>query len=110
VLTSVRALLENKMEEAIVATRAFADGLVDPEASYYAAWQFAFLREKDDAVRMLNQAVERGFFSWPTLVNDSWLEWLRGDARFTRILASSKRKHEAARAAFEKCGGTRLLR
>jgi DNA-binding winged helix-turn-helix (wHTH) protein/tetratricopeptide (TPR) repeat protein len=110
VLSSVRALLENQMEEAIVATRTFADGLVDPEASYYAARQFAFLREKDDAVRMLNQAVERGFFSWPTLVNDAWLHSLRGDARFTRILASAERKHEAARAAFEKCGGTQLLR
>jgi tetratricopeptide (TPR) repeat protein len=109
VLTSVRALLESNTDEAVNATRAFAERLVDPEASYYAARQFAFLGEKEDGLRLLCQAVERGFFSWPTLVSDSWLDPLRRHPDFTRILKAAKRKHEIARAAFDRCGGNLLL-
>jgi eukaryotic-like serine/threonine-protein kinase len=109
VLTSVRALLENNTEEAVTATRSFAERLVDPEASYYAARQFAFLGEKANALRLLDQAVERGFFCYPTLLTDSWLDPLRSDPDFNHILTSARRKYESARAAFERCGGNLLL-
>jgi DNA-binding winged helix-turn-helix (wHTH) protein/tetratricopeptide (TPR) repeat protein len=109
VLTSVRALLKGKKEEALTATRAFAERLMDPEASYYAARQFAFLGEKREALRLLHDAVERGFFSYPTLVRDSWLDALRGQPSFAQTLACAKEKHERACAAFERCGGNLLL-
>ena len=109
VLTSVRALLEGNREEALTATRAFAERLMDPEASYYAARQFAFLGEEREALRLLHDAVERGFFSYPTLVSDSWLDALRGDPSFALTLTCAKEKHERASAAFERCGGNLLL-
>jgi tetratricopeptide (TPR) repeat protein len=109
VLTSVRALLEGDRGEAIGATRAFAERLVDPEASYYAARQCAFLGEKSDALRLLRKAVERGFFSWPTLMGDAWLDPLRDDPEFASILSSAKEKHQRARAAFDRSGGPTLL-
>ena len=109
VLTSVRALLEGNKDEALTATRAFAERLVDPEASYYAARQFAFMGEKREALRLLHGAVERGFFSYPTLVSDSWLDVLRSDPSFALTLTCAKEKHERARAAFDRCGGTALL-
>jgi DNA-binding winged helix-turn-helix (wHTH) protein/tetratricopeptide (TPR) repeat protein len=109
VLTSVRALLENSREEAVAATHEFAERLVDPEASYYAARQFAFLGQRADALRLLRQAVERGFFSWPTLVSDSWLDSLRRGAEFSSILTCARQKHESAHAAFHRCGGNLLL-
>jgi DNA-binding winged helix-turn-helix (wHTH) protein/tetratricopeptide (TPR) repeat protein len=109
VLTSVRALLESNTEEAVTATRAFAERLVDPEASYYAARQFAYLGEKRDALRLLNEAVERGFFSYPTLLSDPWLDPLRSDPDFALILTSAKQKHERASAAFDACGGNLLV-
>jgi DNA-binding winged helix-turn-helix (wHTH) protein/tetratricopeptide (TPR) repeat protein len=108
VLTSVRALLENNTQEAIAATHAFAEGLVDPEASYYAARQFAYLGEKNGALRLLRKAVEGGFFSWPTLRGDPWLHPLRSEQEFDRILGTAKERHEAARAAFDMRGGNLL--
>jgi hypothetical protein len=82
---------------------------VDPEASYYAARQLAFLGEKADALHLLQQAVERGFFSYPTLLSDSWLDPLRSDPNFTAILTSANQKHEYACAAFERSGGSLVL-
>jgi DNA-binding winged helix-turn-helix (wHTH) protein/tetratricopeptide (TPR) repeat protein len=105
VLTSVRALFESKRDEALAATRIFADRLADPEASYYAARHFAVLGEKADALRLLRDAVERGFFSWPTLVNDSWLDPLRSDPGFCSVMAIAKERHQRARAAFDRSSG-----
>lgn len=109
VLTSVRALLEVDTDNAVIATRTFAEQLVDPEASYYAARQLAFLGEKADALRLLQQAVERGFFSYPTLLSDSWLDSLRSDPQFAVILTYANQKHEHACAAFERSGGNLVL-
>ena len=109
VLTSVRSLLEGDRDNAVMATRTFAERLVDPEASYYAARQLAFLGEKADALHLLQQAVERGFFSYPTLLRDSWLDPLRSDPNFTAILTSANQKHEQACAAFERSGGSLVL-
>jgi tetratricopeptide (TPR) repeat protein len=109
VLTSVRALLENSKDEALTATRAFAERLVDPEASYYAARQFAFLGETAESLRLLKQAVDRGFFCWPTLLKDPWLEPLRSIPDYTVILGSAKQKHDIARAVFDQREGKLLL-
>jgi hypothetical protein len=108
VQTSVRALLEGNHQEAVAATRAFAGQLVDPEASYYAARQFAFLGEKRKALRLLDEAVRRGFFSYPTLLADAWLDSVRSDPGFAGILTCAKEKHERACAAFGSFGGNLL--
>jgi DNA-binding winged helix-turn-helix (wHTH) protein/tetratricopeptide (TPR) repeat protein len=109
VLTSVRALFENKRDEAVAATRVFADQLADPEASFYAARNFVVLGEKADGLRLLRNAVERGFFSWPTLMHDSWLDPLRSDPDFRALMATARQRHQSARAAFDRYGGSALF-
>jgi hypothetical protein len=49
-------------------------------------------------LRMLERAVDRGFFAYPRLASDPFLTPLRNDSTFQQVLARAKTRHEAFRA------------
>jgi hypothetical protein len=51
-----------------------------------------------EGLRMLERAVERGFFAYPRLATDPFLESLRDDPTFQQVLAKARARHEAFRA------------
>jgi hypothetical protein len=57
-----------------------------PAASYNAGAMFARLGQSDSAFAWLRRAVQGGFFDTTTLLHDTDVESLRGDARFAAIV------------------------
>jgi hypothetical protein len=80
-----------------------------PESIYYIARTYARLGEGDRAVAELARAVDMGFFSYSTMVRDTWFDSVRGDERFRGVLQRADERCRAARTRFITAGGERLL-
>ena len=107
---SLRALLEGNRAESLAASdELLAATLRDPEGWYYLARQLSYLSEPERAFIALSRSVDLGFFCYPALAGDPWLDSLRGHPEFKRILANARRLHEEALAAFDAEGGPSLL-
>ena len=81
----------------------------DPEAYYLWATYWARLGDPAQAISYLSRAVDGGYFCYPALVEDPWLDPLRTDPVFVTLLASAETRHTEAAATFAKAGGTTLL-
>jgi N-acyl-D-aspartate/D-glutamate deacylase len=81
----------------------------DPEILYYVARQFAYFGDPAAALALLARAVEEGFFCFSTMARDPWLDTLRADPVFTKILSHAEARHREALAAFLQADGDRLL-
>ena len=109
-LTSLRALLEGNREESLAACKELRQGRFrDPEGIYYLARELVFLGEHESALDTLANAINRGFFCYPALVRDPWLDSLRARPEFTALLQQAQQLHREAAAAFLASGGDALL-
>jgi serine/threonine protein kinase/tetratricopeptide (TPR) repeat protein len=98
---AMRAAVEGRVEEGLAALgRSKEAGMVDGEQRYHFANVHCLLGDRDGCVAGLQAAVDGGFFNYPFLLKDSFLEPIRTDHRFQRILARAKEKHEAFQARF----------
>ena len=103
-------LLEGRRTEGLAATHAIlAPGFRDPESFYYVARQLAYFGDPAAALPVLDRAVEEGFFCFSTMARDPWLDTLRADPAFTKILRHAEARHREALAAFLQADGDRLL-
>jgi DNA-binding winged helix-turn-helix (wHTH) protein len=108
-LISLRALLEGHRDESIAALDRAADELTDPEARYYVARSFARLAMHDAALASLRRVVDDGYFCYPALVSDPWLDGVRATTAFEAVLETARGRHVSAREAFHDAGGDALL-
>jgi serine/threonine-protein kinase len=110
-ITATRALLEGKQDESVaVSERLFAAWRSrDPCGRYYAARHFARLGNTERALLMLRQTVESGFYVPSFFEWDPWLDSLRADPEFGRILTLAASRHAEARRAFDAADGRRIL-
>jgi serine/threonine protein kinase len=109
-LTSLRALLEGHREESLQASDELRKATFrDPEGMYYLARQLSYLGQGAEALEMLSRAVEHGFFCYPAMVRDPWLDGLRARPDFTDLLRKSQQLHREASAVFLAAGGDSLL-
>jgi serine/threonine protein kinase/tetratricopeptide (TPR) repeat protein len=109
-LTSMRALLEDKREESLEASAELRKATFrDPEGIFYLARQLAYLGEQEQALETLSKAIERGFFCYPAMVRDPWLDPLRSVPEFAALLRKAHQRHADASSAFIEAGGDRLL-
>src|SRR5262249_22388472 len=108
--SSLRALLEGKREESLSITeQGIAAIQKGGEELFYLVRHLAYLSELERAVFELERTVEQGFFCYPTLLNDPWLDALRTDSRFVPILDRARSRHDAARKMFVEAGGIEIL-
>jgi len=108
--TSSRAALEGDREAAVAAThRVFASSFSDPEGLYFMVRNMARLGETDLAIDGLERVVAGGLHAASTIESDPWLDQLRADDRFVRVLEASRRGHAEARAIYDQAGGAALL-
>jgi eukaryotic-like serine/threonine-protein kinase len=109
-LQSLRTLLEGKREESLQACEEFrAATFRDPEGMYYIARQLSYLGADVHAMELLRRSVEHGFYCYPALVRDPWLDPLRGKAEFSNVLHEAHQLHLEALQAFLAAGGDTLL-
>jgi len=109
-LTSLRALLEGNREESLRAGDELRNATFrDPEGIYYLARQFSFLGEQDSALETLSRAINNGFFCYPAMVRDPWLDSIRARPEFTGLLRQANERQREAVAAFVSGGGDTLL-
>ena len=109
-IMSLRALLEGDRELSLQASdELITDGFQDPEGVYYLARQLAYLNDSGRANRLLSHTVEGGYFCYPQIASDPWLDPIRGDAEFKRILQTAQTLHQQAIDVFRAEGGPPLL-
>jgi hypothetical protein len=109
-LVSLRALLEGNRQESLEASEELMqDTFRDPEGMYYMARQFSYLGQESSALLMLRRAIDNGFFCYPAMVRDPWLDGLRGNNEFTTLLRRCHQRRGEAASAFLGAGGDSLL-
>jgi serine/threonine protein kinase/tetratricopeptide (TPR) repeat protein len=109
-LISLRALLEGKREESLEANAEISKSTFrDPEGIFYFARHLSYLRQEDEALETLSRSIDSGFFCYPAMVRDPWLDPLRSRPEFTAILRKCQQLHREASAAFLSFGGDTLL-
>ena len=85
IIGALRALLEGRRADAIAAIQAIvASGFRDAEGLYYLARQLAHAGAAEEAVAVLERATAAGFFCYPLLASDEWLDPVRRSAGVCR--------------------------
>jgi tetratricopeptide (TPR) repeat protein len=108
--TWVRALAETDRTEALRILEGALSLLTHgPEELFYAARSFAYLSDIERALVILGRAVDEGFFCYPALTRDPWLDSLRGTPEFIRIMRRALEQHTAAFRAYVETGGEHIL-
>ena len=101
VLTGIKASIIGNREEGLAATLKFEEyDIADAEAWYFTAGNYGLLGDKEGCIRCLRKAVDRGFFNYPCMLTNSYLDSARDDPKFQEILEEAKLKHEAFKKRF----------
>jgi len=109
-IVAARTLLEGDRAESVAAViRVVSSGFRDPEGRFYLARHLAHLGSVEPALALLQQVVADGFFCFPVMERDPWLDSLRKKPAFTKLLRSAESQHRRALDAFERLDGTTAL-
>jgi len=93
---AMKAYIEqNKVEGLKMAKEWEQNDPWDSEDLYNLASIYGLFNEKKRCFLILRKAVEGGFFNYPFMLNDSFLDPVRDDPEFREVLAIAKEKHEA---------------
>jgi len=107
---AARTLLEGKTADSIAAVnRILASNFRDPEALFYLSRHLAHLNESGPAIDLLGRVVDGGFFCFPAMDRDPWLDGLRRKPAFTKLLRRAETQHQEAAAVFARHGGHKVL-
>jgi serine/threonine protein kinase/tetratricopeptide (TPR) repeat protein len=109
-LQSARALAQGDRTESIAAIdQILSTSFSDPEGFYYLTRQLAHLGMRDRSIELFGRSVDAGFFCYPAMRDDQWLDSIRTDSTFKEHLSRAESLHLAAVAAFREAGGDTLL-
>jgi eukaryotic-like serine/threonine-protein kinase len=109
-LIALRAAMEADRDGCVEGTQQIlGTGFHDPEGLLFCARSLARVGATDFALSLLDQVVDGGFSCPRALVQDPWLDSLRAEPRFIRVLHRAEAKTADAATAFAQAGGERLL-
>ena len=107
---AARTLLEGDHATSLSAIQRIVDsGFSDPQALFYLTRHLARLQHEEAAIDLFERAVNGGFIAFPAMTRDPWLETLRRNERYLRLLADVEVKYHAAEKQFSSLDGYRLL-
>jgi len=107
---AARALLEKNVAESVVAVnRIIASEFRDPEGLYYLVRHLAHLGEAGPALQLFDRVVAGGYFCYPAMAKDPWLDSLRNEPAFGNLLRQVETQHREAATSFERLRGEKLL-
>jgi tetratricopeptide (TPR) repeat protein len=109
-ILAARTMIEGDADaSAATVARIVNSGFGDPEALFYLTRHLAHLNQVDAALELFERVVGGGFFCYPAMVLDPWLDSIRKLPRFERLLATAEEQHQAAKSGFARLHGERLL-
>ena len=109
-IVAARTLLEGDTAESLAAVgRVVASDFRDPEGLFYLSRHLAHLNETGPALDLFARVVAGGFFCFPAMARDPWLDPLRKKPAFTKLLREAEGQHREALSAFERLGGDKVL-
>ncbi len=110
-LDGMRCLFEGNRRDALASIRALScdQAMRDPCGWYYSARAIAYLGDAEMALDHLERSVSGGFFCFPWLTRDPWIDSLRHRPKFRSLLSQAEARHRSAAEAFVRARGDRLL-
>jgi hypothetical protein len=84
-------------------------GVPDPELLFYVGRHLVHVGESIQGLSLVQRAFEGGYFCYPVLADDPWLDGVRTDARFQTLLTAARGRWQHASAMFVAAGGPSLL-
>lgn len=100
-MIAARTLIEGKHAESIAAVnRLLATDFSDPEGLFYLTRHLAHLKEADAALGVFRRVVCGGFFCYPAMAHDTWLDPLRQNLQFKELVDTARAGHERAAQTF----------
>lgn len=95
------AFLEGNIEKSLRFTREWETLIpCDGEDWLTLAENYSLAGDKAGCARTLRKAIAVGFFNYPFMLKDSFLDPVRGDPEIQRVLEMANAKHEAFKAKF----------
>src|SRR4029450_3726025 len=95
-----RTLLEGNAAESVATIqRIVSSDFRDPEGLFYLSRHLTHLNEVEPAIGLLERVVKSGYFCFPTMARDPWLNSLRKKPAFAKLLARAEAGHQEALAA-----------
>ncbi len=93
--TASKAIITNDYTTGLHALKQLeAVNMKDPEPLFYWAGLYSKLGDKQGSIRLLNQAVDNGYFNYPYFINNNFLDNVRNTDEFKIILKKVKRQHQ----------------
>ena len=126
VITDLEARSGNRTPHLAAAVLAFMDGrhaegvqeliaqteapaAQDPELLFMVGRHLAHVGESDQAISFIARAIEGGYFCYPVLIADWWLDGVRARPELSAMISVAKAHWKQATAAFVAAGGPLLL-
>jgi tetratricopeptide (TPR) repeat protein len=99
--TAVLSALDGDYQRGLAAGRKWEEAdLPDAEGWFFLAGVYCINQAVEKCISILDVAVDRGYFSYPHLLECRFLNPARGHARFGEVLEKARLKHEAFKARF----------
>ena len=109
-MVASRTLLEGNEAQSVAAVnRIVASDFKDPEGLFYLARHLSRLQQVTPALALFERVVGGGFFCYPALTHDAWLDPLRTKPSFVKCLRQAETQHRKAAAAFAELQGDSVL-
>src|SRR5205807_7612109 len=125
VLRALEEKIKTRMRDFIIAARTSIEGdaaasvaavgrivaseFSDPEGLFYLTRHLARLNQADAALELFERVVGGGFFCYPAMLSDPWLEPVRKRPQFARLLGRAEQQHQVAERQFARLKGNRIL-
>lgn len=107
---AARTLIEGDADTSAAAVeRIVFSGFGDPEGLYYLARHLSHLGRVDAALQLLERVITGGFFCYPAMMSDPWLEPLRTTSGFAGLSKQVEEKYRAAEKEFAALDGNQNL-
>ena len=109
-MVAARTLLEGDDAQSVAAVnRIVASDFGDPEGLFYLARHLSHLQQVKPALELFERVIKGGFFCFPAMTQDPWLDPLRRKRAFENLLRQAETQHREAAAAFAKLQGEQVL-
>jgi DNA-binding winged helix-turn-helix (wHTH) protein/tetratricopeptide (TPR) repeat protein len=107
---AARTMIEGDADASVEAVQRVAmSEFSDPEGLFYLTRHLAKLGQANAALALLERVVDGGFFCYPAMERDPWLDSLRPNAQFASLLEKAAQKHHEAVREYARLDGDRTL-